>query len=42
MGDIGFWVFLTFLVAVSHIEEIGDAFKEDCVSVVQEVEDGAE
>lgn len=42
MGDLGFWLFLTFFVAVAHIEEIGNAFKEDCVPLVQEVDDGTE
>jgi hypothetical protein len=42
MGDIGFWLFLIFFVAVANIDEIGNAFKEGCTPVAEERSDGTE
>lgn len=40
--DNGFWIFLAVIVILSQIETVGNAFKEDCVPVIQEVDDGTE
>ena len=42
MDNLGFWLFLMVAVTVTQIDKIGNAFKEGCTPVVQEVDDGTE
>jgi|14_taG_2_1085336.scaffolds.fasta_scaffold105939_1 hypothetical protein len=42
MGDLGFWLCIIFVVAISNLEKIGNAFKDECKAPVvqEEVVDG--